>query len=165
MTWYWKMLLQFPLTPRIELKFFPGSTRSCTDLHLCVYLTSIPFIPQWRSGEESASNSGDARDLGSIPGLGRSPGTGSDKPLQCSCLENLMARGAWWATVHGVTHSWTCLKRLSSSSRRIYTHICLIIMYLLFTFTHFIYFISCNFPLWDRHLQRGHLRLKEREAR
>ena len=52
---------------------------------------------------------GDIRDVGSIPGSGRSPGGGNDNPLQYSCLENPMARGAWWATVHGVTKSWTQL--------------------------------------------------------
>ena len=43
-----------------------------------------------------------AGDSGSIPGSGRSPGGGSGNPLQYSCLENPMDRGAWWATVHGV---------------------------------------------------------------
>ena len=43
-----------------------------------------------------------------IPGLGRSPGGGNSNPLQCSCLENPMDRGAWRATVHGVAKSWTC---------------------------------------------------------
>ena len=49
-----------------------------------------------------------AGDLGSIPGLGRSPGEGNGNPLQYSCLENPMDRGAWQATVHGVTvgHDW-----------------------------------------------------------
>ena len=46
-------------------------------------------------------------DLGSTPGLGRSPGEGNGNPLQYSCLENHMDRGACWATVHGVTKSWT----------------------------------------------------------
>ena len=55
---------------------------------------------------ESARNAG---ALGSIPGVGWSPGGGHDNPLQCSCLENPMDRGAWWATVHGVTKSWTWL--------------------------------------------------------
>ena len=49
----------------------------------------------------------DARDMGPIPELGRSPGEGNGNPLQCSCLENPMDIGAWWATVHGVTKSWT----------------------------------------------------------
>ena len=44
-----------------------------------------------------------ARDLGSIPGLGRSPGEGNGNPLQYPCLENLMDRGTWWIAVHGVT--------------------------------------------------------------
>ena len=46
-----------------------------------------------------------AGDLGSIPGSGRSPGEGNGNPLQYSCLENSTDRGAWWATVHGVTKS------------------------------------------------------------
>ena len=49
------------------------------------------------------------RDLGSIPESGRSPGEGNGNPLQYSCLENSRDRGAWGATVHGVTMSWTCL--------------------------------------------------------
>ena len=47
----------------------------------------------------------DGRDMGSTPGWGRSPGGGHDNPLQYSCLENPMDRGAWQATVHGVTKS------------------------------------------------------------
>ena len=50
-----------------------------------------------------------AGDLGSIPGLGRSPGEGNGSPLQYSCLENPMDGGAWWATVHGVAKSQTRL--------------------------------------------------------
>ena len=46
-------------------------------------------------------------DPGSIPGWRRSPGEGNGNPLQYSCLENPMDRGAWWATVHGITKSWT----------------------------------------------------------
>ena len=47
------------------------------------------------------------RDLGSIPGSRRSPGGGNGNPLQYSCLENPMDRGAWWATVHGVAKMGT----------------------------------------------------------
>jgi len=53
------------------------------------------------------TNAGDIRDMGSIPGLGRSPGEGNGNPLQYSCLENPMDRGAWQAIVHGATKSWT----------------------------------------------------------
>jgi len=53
------------------------------------------------------ASAGDIRDAGSIPGLGRSPGGGHGNPLQYSCLQNPMDRGAWRATVHGVTKSWT----------------------------------------------------------
>ena len=49
--------------------------------------------------------SGDIRDMGSVPGLGRSPGRGHGNPLQYSSQENPMDRGAWWATVHRVSES------------------------------------------------------------
>ena len=48
------------------------------------------------------ANAGDAGDMDSIPGLGKLPGEGNGSPLQYSCLENPMDRGAWWATVHAV---------------------------------------------------------------
>ena len=51
------------------------------------------------------ANAGDIREAGSIPGSGRSPGAGHGNPLQCSCLENPMDRGAWRATVHRVIES------------------------------------------------------------
>ena len=49
------------------------------------------------------ANAGDVKDAGSIPGSGRSPGGKKGNPLQYSCLKNLMDRGAWHATIHGVT--------------------------------------------------------------
>ena len=55
------------------------------------------------------ANAGDIRDAGLIPESGRSPGGGHGNPLQYSCLENLMDRGTWWATVHRVTQSQTQL--------------------------------------------------------
>ena len=55
-------------------------------------------------GKESLCSVG---DLGSIPGLRRSPGERNGNPLQYFCLENPMDRGAWWATVHGVAKSQT----------------------------------------------------------
>ena len=61
-----------------------------------------------------AANEGDARNSGFIPGSGRSPGEVSGNPLQYSCLENPMDRGAWQSTVHGVTESQTWLKGLST---------------------------------------------------
>ena len=63
-------------------------------------------FPGGSDGEESACNAGDP---GLIPGLERSPGEGNGNPLQCSCLENSMDRGAWQATVCRVAKSWTRL--------------------------------------------------------
>ena len=59
------------------------------------------------------AKAGDIREVGLISGSERSPGEEHGNPLQYSCLENLMDRGAWRATVHGVTKSWTRLKQLS----------------------------------------------------
>ena len=59
------------------------------------------------------AKAGDRRDAGLIPGYRRSVGGGQDNPLQYSCLENPMDRGAWWATVHGAAKSQTQLKGLS----------------------------------------------------
>ena len=64
-------------------------------------------FPGGASGKEPAYQCRDIRDAGSTPESGRSPGGGHGKPLQYSCLENPMDRGAWWATVYGVTQSWT----------------------------------------------------------
>ena len=55
------------------------------------------------------ANAGDSGDASSIPGSGRCPGGGNGNPLQYSCLENPMDRGAWKAAVHGVAKSWTRL--------------------------------------------------------
>ena len=63
-------------------------------------------FPGSSDGKESACNAGDS---GLIPGSGRSPEGGNSNPLQYSCLENPMDRGAWWATVLRVTKSWTQL--------------------------------------------------------
>ena len=61
-----------------------------------------------------------AGDTCSIPGSGRCPGGGHGNPLQYSCLENPMDRGAWWATVHGVSESWIRLRPLSTASQSHY---------------------------------------------
>ena len=66
----------------------------------------ILSFPGGSDSKEPACNPG---DLGSIPGLGRSPGKGNGNPLQYSGLGNPMDRGAWWAIVHGVTKSQTRL--------------------------------------------------------
>ena len=63
-------------------------------------------FPGGSDGKASTHNVG---DLDSIPGLGRSPGEGNGNPLQYSCLENSMDRGAWWVAVHGVAKSRTRL--------------------------------------------------------
>ena len=61
------------------------------------------------------ANADDAGDLGSIPGSGRSPGGGNGNPPQYSCRENPMGKGAWWASVHGITKSRTRLSECTDT--------------------------------------------------
>ena len=74
-------------------------------LHFCTPELDFPG----GSVENPRAKERDARDVGVIPGLGRSSEVRNGSPLQCSCLENSMDRGAWRAAVHGVTKNWTWL--------------------------------------------------------
>ena len=71
-----------------------------------VWGTSKGF-PHGTVAKNPPTNAGDAREVGSIPGSGRSPEIGNGNPLRYSYLENPMDRGAWQAIVHGVAESWT----------------------------------------------------------
>ena len=84
---------------------------------------------------ESACNTGAAGDAGLISGLGRSPEGKSGNPLQYSCLENPIDRGAWWATVHGDTKSQKWLKQLSKHTHYGITHDLLYFYWTLVTFS------------------------------
>ena len=84
---------------RCRLNMSVGSGLSLSSWHECC----VFGLPGGSVGKESTCNAG---DLGSIPGLG-SPGEGNGNPLQYSCLENPRDRGAWWATVQGITKSQT----------------------------------------------------------
>ena len=72
--------------------------------------------------KNSLADSGVVRDVDLIPGSGRCPGGGSGNPLQNSCLENPMDRGAWWTAVHGVTKSWTRLNGWAHVHNRFADH-------------------------------------------
>ena len=67
------------------------------------------FLKLFFPGGSDRRSAHKAGDPGSIPWLGRSAGEGSSNPLQYSCLENSMGRGAWQITVHGIAKSWTRL--------------------------------------------------------
>ena len=79
------------------------------------YLDRLLFPLGFPGGSEVKASACNAGDLGLIPGLGRSPGEGNGDPLQCSCLENPMDGGAWWATDHGVAKSRTRLSDFTHS--------------------------------------------------
>ena len=72
-------------------------------------------LPQGLSSKESVCSTGDTGDRGSIPEWGRYPGGGNGNPLQCSCLGNPIDRGAWQATVHGITKSQIQLSNWAST--------------------------------------------------
>ena len=81
---------------------------------ILMFYSNFPLaIPGGAVVKYLPANAGDARDTSPIPGLGRSPGGGHGNPLQCSCLENPMDRGAWRTPVHGVAKSWTGLSDLT----------------------------------------------------
>ena len=89
-----------------------GRGRGSPNLHVLTNLevlqnTSFGVFMVNPGGSEVKASACNVGDLGSIPGSGRSPGEGTDNPLQYSCLENPMDGEAWWATVHGVTKSQT----------------------------------------------------------
>ena len=71
-------------------------------------------------GSVVKSSSAKAEDAGSIPELGRSPGGGNGNPLQYSCLGNPTDRRVWWATVHGISESQTCLRDYENNKEAIY---------------------------------------------
>ena len=75
-----------------------------------------PIILGFPGGSEDKASAWNVGDLGLIPGWGRSPGEGNGNPLQYSCLENPMDGGAWWATVHEVTKSWTQLSDFTTTT-------------------------------------------------
>ena len=109
-----------PLVPEyvvhfVNLTSIPSLSLRQSKIHLTSFSkkfhnkrgwTTIFLLVNHSVSKESACSAG---DLGSIPGLERSPGEGNGNPLQYSCLENPMDRGAWWAAVHGVTKSWARL--------------------------------------------------------
>ena len=76
-----------------------------------IFLCKCSNVQVWAlpGGSDSKELPYNVGDLGSIPGLGRSPGEGNGNPLQYSCLEDFMDRGAWWARVHGITKNQTWL--------------------------------------------------------
>ena len=86
------------------MKSFSTSSNNNKHLRAVSLHYSYCVFPCSSVGKESACSTG---DLGSIPGLGRSPGEGNSIPLQYPCLENLMDRGAWWAAVNGVAELGT----------------------------------------------------------
>ena len=91
-----------------DLRTFPASCEMNFFFFGCA--VQLEGFPGGSEDKVSACNAG---DLGLIPGLGRSPGEGNGNPLQYSCLENPMDRGAWRATVHGVAKSRTQLSNFT----------------------------------------------------
>ena len=107
----------------------PGIDPSCPTLQADSLPSEPPGKPTWLRwvlnrtspgsavSKESACQRRKCRRRGLVPGSGRSPGIQNGNPLQYSCRENSVDRGAWWATIYGATKSWTQLS--------VYTHTCI----------------------------------------
>ena len=87
--------------------FLLGGSAQIFSVHILLCFIQLLGFPGDIGVKNLLANAGDARDAGSILGSGRSPGEGNGNPLKYSCLENSMDRGAWQATVYGVTKSRT----------------------------------------------------------
>ena len=115
--WFDGFLWWFSQCPLFYFLSFSSRFMFCCYCDICVkllidkiVLLFLMGLPRWLSGKASTCN---ARDTGSIPGSGRSPGEGNGNPHQYSCLENPMDGGAWWATVHGVAKNQTRLSNFT----------------------------------------------------
>ena len=117
-TWVWVNSVSWHWTGRPGMLYLTGSPRVRHDWATELNCNIFEGFPGGSDGKESACN---AQDLGSIPGLRRSTGEGHGNPLLYSCLENSKNRGAWWATVHGVTNSQTQLSNSHFSLGHIYS--------------------------------------------
>ena len=95
------IIIRFKLMVYLELHISPRNLS--VYVYVCVCVCVWMGFPHGSDSKQSSCNAGDS---GLIPGLGRSPGEGNGYPLQYSCLENSIDRGAWQATVHGVSKSW-----------------------------------------------------------
>ena len=82
----------------------------CSHFSLTIVAERRIYTQHSVAVKKQSAHAGDAGDMGSIPGLRRSPGGGNGNPLQDSCLGNLTDHGAWQATVYGVPKSWTLLR-------------------------------------------------------
>ena len=106
---YWKAEELAKITSIIKINKRKRSSKYRKLLHL-IFFNLLPGALQAALVVKNPpANAGDIRDMVFIPGLGRSPGEGNGNPLHSSCLGNPMDRGAWWATVHGVTENRTWL--------------------------------------------------------
>ena len=109
-------ILQARILEWVPFPFSRGSSQPRIEPRSpALQVASLPAEPQGKPLVKNLpANGGDVTDLSSVPGSGRSPGGRHGNPLWCSCLENCMDRGAWWATVHRVAKSRTQLEQLST---------------------------------------------------
>ena len=95
---------------RLHLRIHISYKTSLWQPRACISTWKHTLEPHWRgAGSDGPASACNAGGLGSIPGLGRSPGGRQENPLEYCCLENSMDRGAWWTTVHGMAKSQTQL--------------------------------------------------------
>ena len=113
----WKSMVHVLLKPGLEnLEHYFARVWDMYNCAVAWKFLALPFFGKgFLGGSEGKASACNEGDTSSVPRLGRSPGEGNGNPLQYSCLENSMYGGAWWATVHGVTKSWTRLSNFTCS--------------------------------------------------
>ena len=132
----------FSTSSLVGFQFYANNhSDRCEIISLWIWFIYISMLvrgfPGGTRGKNLPANAGDIRDTSSVSGLGRSPGGRHGSPLQYSCLENPMDRGACWTTVHGVAKSWTQLSDWAVTQPcwlmilNIFSHICCPFVYLL----------------------------------
>ena len=102
-----------PFSPIIPSSPSPTESKRLFYTSVSLLLFRIQGYGCFPGGSEDKASACNAGDPGLIPGLARSPGEGNGNPLQYSCLENPMDRGAWRAIVHGVAKHWTRLSNFT----------------------------------------------------
>ena len=127
-----------PLPWVLSVSFYWISSVDCS--HLSSLPSQVTLVVK-----NLPANAGDTRDTSLIPGSGRSSGEGNGNLLQCSCLENWVDGGIWWATVHEVTNSWTRLSMHSHVTHTVYICVCVCVCVCIYvyhmhihTYTHII---------------------------
>ena len=107
------------VTETVKEQFLSSYVYAGSIWTLIWFINLLIYVQTGPAGEGLPANAGDTRDSVSIPESRKCPGEGNSNPLQYSCLENSIDRGAWWSIIHGVARSHTRLKQLNTDIQKL----------------------------------------------